>query len=238
MRHVIHEIIQKDERFQDLERIFGEKNILVTGLNQSSKALLILEQYLKHDKQLVIVTNNLYQADKLEADILQLLPPEEVFKFPVQDIMIEAFSTQSPDLMSERVRTLTHLAQSKKGLFIVPINGLKKQLTPPSIWKDHYKSIKIGDDIELEEWAKQLVDMGYKRQSLVSAIGEFSIRGGLIDIYPVIGDPVRIELFDTEVDGMRVFDVETQRSLQNVEEVEITSASDYIFTSEQINRLS
>ena len=74
MRHVIHEIIQKDERFQDLERIFGEKNILVTGLNQSSKALLILEQYLKHDKQLVIVTNNLYQADKLEADILQLLP--------------------------------------------------------------------------------------------------------------------------------------------------------------------
>lgn len=115
MKHVIHEIIQADERFQELTQIFGEKNILITGLNQSSKALLILEQYLKNDKQLVIVTNNLYQADKLEADILQLLPPDEVFKFPVQDIMIEAFSTQSPDLMSERIRTLTQLAQGKIG---------------------------------------------------------------------------------------------------------------------------
>lgn len=237
MRHVIHDIIQEDERFQDLERIFGDKNILITGLNQSSKALLILEQYLKHDKQLVIVTNNLYQADKIESDILQLLPADEVFKFPVQDIMIEVFSTQSPDLMSERIRTLTQLAQNKKGLFIVPINGLKKQLTPKSIWQDHYKSIKIGDDIELEDWSKQLVDMGYKRETVVSAIGEFSIRGGLIDIYPVTGDPVRIELFDTEVDGMRVFDVETQRSLENIEQVEITTASDYIFTSEQINQL-
>lgn len=237
MKHVIHEIIQADERFQELTQIFGDKNILITGLNQSSKALLILEQYLKNDKQLVIVTNNLYQADKLEADILQLLPPEEVFKFPVQDIMIEAFSTQSPDLMSERIRTLTQLAQGKKGLFIVPINGLKKQLTPKHIWNEHYKSIQIGDDIDLDEWANQLIDMGYKRQSLVSAVGEFSIRGGLIDIYPVTGDPVRIELFDTEVDGMRLFDVETQRSLGNVEQVEITTASDYIFTSEQISQL-
>ncbi|TEB40666.1 CarD family transcriptional regulator, partial [Flavobacterium circumlabens] len=91
--------------------------------------------------------------------------------------------------------------------------------------------------IDLDEWANQLIDMGYKRQSLVSAVGEFSIRGGLIDIYPVTGDPVRIELFDTEVDGMRLFDVETQRSLGNVEQVEITTASDYIFTSEQISQL-
>ena len=64
--------------------------------------------------------------------------------------------------------------------------------------------------------------MGYRRESVVSHIGEFSLRGGIIDIYPLIGQPVRIELFDTEVDSIRDFDVETQRSNDNIEEVSIT----------------
>ena len=74
---------------------------------------------------MLLVTNNLYQADKIEADILQYVSGEEIYKYPVQDIMTEEFSTQSPQLMSERVRTLTALAHGEKGLFIVPLNGLK-----------------------------------------------------------------------------------------------------------------
>lgn len=74
---------------------------------------------------MLLITNNLYQADKLETDILQYIDHSEVYKYPVQDIMTEEFSTQSPQLMSERVRTLTALAHNKKGLFIVPLNGLK-----------------------------------------------------------------------------------------------------------------
>lgn len=72
---------------------------------------------------MLLVTNNLYQADKIETDILQYVDDSEVYKYPVQDIMTEEFSTQSPQLMSERVRTLTALAQGEKGLFIVPLNG-------------------------------------------------------------------------------------------------------------------
>ena len=78
--------------------------------------------------------------------------------------------------------------------------------------------------------------MGYRRESVVSHIGEFSLRGGIIDIYPLIGDPVRIELFDTEVDSIRDFDVETQRSNQNLEHVHITTASDYIITDEVLKQ--
>ena len=65
---------------------------------------------------MLLVTNNLYQADKIETDILQYVDDSEVYKYPVQDIMTEEFSTQSPQLMSERVRTLTALAQGEKGL--------------------------------------------------------------------------------------------------------------------------
>ena len=71
---------------------------------------------------------------------------------------------------------------------------------------------------------------------MVSHIGEFSLRGGIIDIFPLIGEPIRIELFDTEIDS-RDFDVETQRSKDNIEEVDITTASDYIITEEVISHL-
>ncbi|VED33511.1 transcription-repair coupling factor [Staphylococcus warneri] len=237
MRQVISNYVKEDKRFQELDQVFGQDNILVTGLSPSAKATIIAEKYLADQKQMLLVTNNLYQADKIEADILQYVSGEEIYKYPVQDIMTEEFSTQSPQLMSERVRTLTALAHGEKGLFIVPLNGLKKWLTPVEMWRNHQMTLNVGDDMDVDDFLNKLVNMGYRRESVVSHIGEFSLRGGIIDIYPLIGAPVRIELFDTEIDSIRDFDVETQRSNDNLESVEITTASDYIITDEVINHL-
>lgn len=96
--------------------------------------------------------------------------------------------------MSERIRTLTALAQGKKGLFIVPLNGLKKWLTPVEMWQNHQMTLRVGEDIDVDQFLNKLVNMGYKRESVVSHIGEFSLRGGIIDIFPLIGEPIRIEL--------------------------------------------
>ncbi|MCG7340202.1 transcription-repair coupling factor [Staphylococcus sp. ACRSN] len=234
MKSIITEYINEDKRYQELNEVFGKENVLVTGLSSAAKVTIIAEKYLNSSKQLLVVTNNLYQADKLESDLLQFVESNQIYKYPLQDIMTEEFSTQSPQFMSERVRTLTALAQEKRGLFIVPLNGLKKWLTPVEMWQAHQLSIAVGDDIEIDDLLNKLVNMGYRRESVVSHIGEFSLRGGIIDIYPLIGDPVRIELFDTEVDSIRDFDVETQRSESNLERVEITTASDYIITDEVI----
>ncbi|MEW8963789.1 transcription-repair coupling factor [Staphylococcus arlettae] len=232
MKSIITDYINNDKRYQELDEVFGEDNILVTGLSASAKATIIAEKFLQSSKQLLIVTNNLYQADKLEADLLQFVPATDIYKYPMQDIMTEEFSTQSPQFMSERVRTLTALAQNQRGLFIVPLNGLKKWLTPVEMWKAHQLTLQVGDDIDVDAFLTKLVNMGYRRESVVSNIGEFSLRGGIIDIYPLIGEPVRIELFDTEVDSIRDFDVESQRSNDNIEQVHITTASDYIITDE------
>ena len=237
MKSVIAEYIQQDKRFQELDQVFGQENILVTGLSPSAKATILAEKYLTDHKQMLLITNNLYQADKLETDLLQYIDSAEVYKYPVQDIMTEEFSTQSPQLMSERVRTLTALAQNEKGLFIVPLNGLKKWQTPIDIWQAHQIHLHIGQDIDVAHLLQQLVNMGYRRESVVSHIGEFSVRGGIIDIYPLIGEPVRIELFDTEVDSIRDFDIETQRSNNNLDGVSISSASDYVITDDVIKHL-
>ncbi|MEB7508686.1 transcription-repair coupling factor [Staphylococcus xylosus] len=235
MKSIITEYINEDKRYQELNEVFGKEQVLVTGLSGAAKATIIAEKYLNSSKQLLIVTNNLYQADKLESDLTQFVEEQDIYKYPMQDIMTEEFSTQSPQFMSERVRTLTALAQEKRGLFIVPLNGLKKWLTPVEIWKSHQLTLSVGDDIDIDDFLNKLVNMGYRRESVVSHIGEFSLRGGIIDIYPLIGSPVRIELFDTEVDSIRDFDVETQRSQENVEEVNITTASDYIITEDVLN---
>jgi len=232
LKSIITEYINEDKRYQELNEIFGKEQVLVTGLSGAAKATIIAEKYLNSSKQLLIVTNNLYQADKLESDLTQFVEEQDIYKYPMQDIMTEEFSTQSPQFMSERVRTLTALAQEKRGLFIVPLNGLKKWLTPVEMWKSHQLTLNVGDDIDIDDFLNKLVNMGYRRESVVSHIGEFSLRGGIIDIYPLIGNPIRIELFDTEVDSIRDFDVETQRSEENVEEVNITTASDYIITED------
>lgn len=232
MKSLITKYINEDKRYQELDQVFGHENVLVTGLSASAKASIIAEKFLDNPNQLLVITNNLYQAEKLEQDLLQFVDEADLFKYPLQDIMTEEFSTQSPQFMSERVRTLTALAQGKRGLFVVPLNGLKKWLTPVELWKAHQFTLAVGEDIEVERLLKKLVHMGYRRESVVSHIGEFSIRGGIIDIYPLIGDPVRIELFDTEIDSIRAFDVETQRSQENLKHVHITTASDYIITDE------
>lgn len=97
-------------------------------------------------------------------------------------------------------------------------------------------TLEVGDDIDVDEFLNKLVNMGYRRESVVSHIGEFSTRRHHWYL-PLIGQPVRIELFDTEVDSIRDFDVETQRSNDNVEKVDITTASDYIITEDVINHL-
>lgn len=234
MKSIITDYINKDKRYQELNEIFGKDNILVTGLSAAAKATIIAEKYLESEQQLLVVTNNLYQADKLEADILQFVDANDVYKYPMQDIMTEEFSTQSPQFMSERVRTLTALSQNERGLFIVPLNGLKKWLTPVELWESHQITLSVGEDIDVDDLLTKLVSMGYRRESVVSHIGEFSLRGGIIDIYPLIGEPVRIELFDTEIDSIRNFDVESQRSNDNMQEVNITTASDYIITDDVV----
>ncbi|WP_371093557.1 MULTISPECIES: transcription-repair coupling factor [Staphylococcus] len=234
---MITDYINKDKRYEELNDAFGQENVLVTGLSGAAKATMMAEKYLSSDRPLVVVTNNLYQADKLEADIQQYINDDEIYKYPLQDIMTEEFSTQSPQLMSERVRTLTGLAEGQRGFFIIPLNGLKKLQTPVDIWKSHQVKLSVGDDIDVDDFLNKLVDMGYRRETAVSHIGEFSLRGGIIDIYPLIGAPVRIELFDTEVDSIRQFDIETQRSEENQDTVEITSASDYIITDDVLKRI-
>lgn len=143
----------------------------------------------------------------------------------------------SPELKAQRIEALNYWSTHKTGIMIVPMAGLRKILPPPSHWKNYQLSLAIGDDLT-EDQLKRFVQMGYVRSEMVSSPGEFSVRGGIIDIYPLTeADPVRIELFDTEVDSIRTFSLEDQRSKEKLTEISIGPATEIPLESEHFETI-
>src|SRR5699024_7984271 len=139
-----------------------------------------------------------------------------------------AFS--SPEFRSQRVEAMHFLTTGQKGIVIIPTAGFKKLLSPVSVWKQHNLHFTVGEEIDYEGLPEKLVAMGYIRESMVAAPGEFSIRGDIVDIYALNEEnPIRISLFDAEVDRMAFFEPATQKSFENpITEVLVLPAQDTV----------
>jgi transcription-repair coupling factor (superfamily II helicase) len=216
----------------------GLKEQLIAGLSGSSRTVLTAAIYEQMKRPILFITHNLLQAQKLYDDIVNLLSEDDVFLFPANELIAAEMSIASPELKAQRIEALNHLSKRDKGIIIVPAAGLRKVIPPKSLWKKYQLSFKVGDDLDVTKVLNTFVKMGYVRSEMVSTPGEFSIRGGIIDIYPLtVSDPIRIELFDTEIDSIRYFSLEDQRSIEKTAEVMIGPATEVLFEAEDYSRL-
>ncbi|MBN3552987.1 transcription-repair coupling factor [Fictibacillus nanhaiensis] len=214
----------------------GLKEQLVAGLSGSARTMLISSLHENTGKPQLVVTHNLFQAQKLYEDLTSLLSEDEVYLYPVNDLISSEMAISSPELKSQRIEALNQLSRSFKGVIITPVAGLRRYLPPVDVWKKAGLAFQVGEDIDSDEILKKLVAMGYERSSMVQTPGEFSVRGGIIDIYPLTEkNPVRIELFDTEIDSIRYFEAETQRSQDKVKAISIAPAEELILFDEHYN---
>ncbi|MGA4722404.1 transcription-repair coupling factor [Fictibacillus nanhaiensis] len=214
----------------------GLKEQLVAGLSGSARTMLISSLHENTGKPQLVVTHNLFQAQKLYEDLTSLLSEDEVYLYPVNDLISSEMAISSPELKSQRIEALNQLSRSFKGVIITPVAGLRRYLPPVEVWKKAGLAFQVGEDIDSDEILKKLVAMGYERSSMVQTPGEFSVRGGIIDIYPLTEkNPVRIELFDTEIDSIRFFEAETQRSQDKVKAISIAPAEELILFDEHYN---
>ncbi|WP_018708542.1 transcription-repair coupling factor [Siminovitchia fordii] len=205
----------------------GIREQLVAGLSGSVRALLIAAAVNETGKSLIVVTHNLLQAQKLYEDLSQLVDEDQLFLYPANELIASELGVASPELRSQRIETLNYMVSGRQGVFVVPMAGLRKALPPSDVWKKLQLHIKTGSELDLDKQLPLLVQMGYNRTDMVSAPGEFSIRGGILDIYPLTeDDPIRIELFDVEVDSIRTFSIEDQRSKENLSHVVIGPATE------------
>lgn len=205
---------------------------LLLGLNGSAKTLAILAGQKQLNRSVIVVTPSDYQARQL-ADELQGMTSLPVHLFPVNEVMSAEMAFASFDNVAERVKTMDALMNDECGFIIASTSSLKRLLPPLSLWKKAHLSLKSGDIIEQDELVNHLQLMGYQRNVQVETKGEYSIRGSIIDIYPLTMDkPIRIDFFDNEIDTIRYFDSQTQRSIDTIEQFVLSPASDLIFDNE------
>ena len=227
----------------DLESIIagveeGLREQLVTGFSGSARTLFLASVYEKAKKPMLIVTHNLLQAQKLFDDLIRVIGEEEVLLYPVNELIGAEISVASPELKAQRIDVLNRISSQPYGITIVPIAGIRKMVTPPAIWKRYQYTLKVGDEININDQLIRLVEMGYVRAEMVSTPGEFSVRGGIIDIFPLTEEnPYRIELFDTEIDSIRTFSLEDQRSMEKCKEISLGPATEIPFQKDQFDRL-
>lgn len=208
---------------------------LITGLAGSAKTLLFAHAFKKLDKNLIILMPNLYYVNQLAEDLQHVLPAESIHLFPVDEVLSAEMAFSSPEARAERVATLNRLQQNDPGIYLLPVAALHKRLPAKEIWKNAQLHWQIGDEIAIDSLPQQLVLMGYERTEMVAKPGEFSMRGSIVDIYPLTFEyPVRVELFDVEIDSMRYFEADTQRSIEKIEEVWLPPTSEQIYSQENL----
>ncbi|GGA48538.1 transcription-repair coupling factor [Psychrobacillus lasiicapitis] len=233
---LLSNLLIEDTHIQKLvkELESGNDQQLITGLTSSARAVFTEMLYKERQKAILIVTPNLLHAQKLTEDLVKLVGEELVRLYPADELIAADISITSPELRAQRLEALDHMFTKKNGIYIVPIAGLKKYMPNVKDWKESIISVAEGDEIILESFLQSLVDMGYVRQPMVTAPGEFALRGGIIDIYPLyLENPIRIELFDTEVDSIRTFSAEDQRSLEKLKDIRILPATEYVLTADK-----
>ena len=212
------------------------QRILAPSLAGSSDAWY-LAQAARAGRSLAVLTANAWDAQRLFEEIRWFAPELNVHLFPDWETLpYDAFSPH-PDLVSERLATLYQLARGQFQIVLAPLSTALYRLAPPSFLLAHTFFLKQGERFDEAAFREQMQQGGYTHVNQVYAPGEFSIRGGLIDLFPMGSVlPYRIDLFDNEIETLRAFDVDTQRSVYPVKEVRLLPAREFPLDESGITR--
>ncbi len=210
-------------------------------LHGCSDALAICESAKLHKGLTLVVTRSTDEAIRLEQAIRFFLnlPPEEdgatvtedgleLLSLPDWETLPYDLFSPHQDITSRRIRTLHRLPSTRHGVLVVPARTLMHRLAPPSYLQGNTLLLKVGQSLDIDSWRMQLEAAGYHHAENVYEHGEYAVRGAILDIYPMGSNlPYRIDLFDDEIETLRTFDPETQRSIDRIEQIELLPAHEF-----------
>lgn len=194
---------------------------------QGADALAISEIAEQNQNLTVVVTPDTRSAVRLSR-ILSELSSQNVCLFPDWETL--PYDTFSPhqEIISSRLSALFHLQNAKKGIFLLPISTLMQRLCPPQYLQHNVLLIKKGDRLVIDKMRLQLEAAGYRAVEQVLEHGEYAVRGALLDLFPMgSAVPFRLDFFDDEIDSIRTFDVDTQRTLDEITSINLLPAHEF-----------
>lgn len=233
--------MRQDSDFQSTVKGLEEnlQEQLVVGLSGTARAVYVASIYQETKRPVLLITHNLNQAQKVVEDLQELLPKEEVLLYPANELVTTEIALASQETLGERMQVLSQLSRGFSGVVVVPFSGVRKLLPPKSVMQMSHIELEVGRDYPIDQFRKELVDMGYEPVDMVEKIGEFSARGGIVDVFPVTFEhPIRIEWFDETIDSIRFFSVQDQRSFSKEFNITIPPAKELFANQERLRQTS
>ncbi|MFA7589476.1 MAG: DEAD/DEAH box helicase, partial [Acholeplasmataceae bacterium] len=217
---------------KDLIQIAGiTTNKTLVNSTDSFNCLLIAKQFTEQRKTVFVVLPNLYDAQRYYDRLSEILNEDEVLFYPVDQMLTVMMALSSPEFKSERIFTLRQLLTDKPFVVIMTQEGLSYLQLQPKDYLRSVKKIEVKQKYELAKLVQWLIYNGYQRNYTIEKPGEFSVRGNIIDLYPPqAAQPYRLDFFDDELETIRMFDVETQRSFEVVDNVTIEPLQELFYT--------
>ena len=203
-----------------LDKYFEFKNnICINGLTGELNVFYVDRLFKNKDKSILIVTSTLYEANQFYENLKKI--NANAFLFPMDDFLTSVALAVSPELKIKRLETLEAIKKNNKAIIVTNLMGYLKFLPP---YHEKEFVVSVNENINRTDLENYLEQKGFKKETLVTTTGEYALRGFIIDVFiPLLNNPVRIELFGDHVESIRYFDIQTQRSLEKINKVTISS---------------
>ena len=183
----------------------------------------------------LIITYDTARAEKLFDDYK--FYDRDVFLYPAKDALFYYADVHGNLTGAKRLEILKRIYKNERTVIITTIDGVMDKLPDMVYFQRHIFTLEVGQEVELSEIKSKLVMLGYENVAVVEARGQFSVRGGILDIYPLTEEcPCRVEFFGDEIDSIRYFDESSQRSIEQCESIEILPATEYVLSQDRIRR--
>ena len=212
---------------EDLIEIDNTEKQGLVGLNDEFFSLYLNKYYKETKKDIIIVTSSLYEANQLNNTLSTYT--DDVALFPMDDFLTCESIAQSPELKLTRLETINYILRKEKHIIITHLDGYLRFLPTKEKYINSIIKLKRGQEYKREDLIKNLIDIGYVRDTIVSKTGELGIRGFVIDVFPIEKEhPIRIEFFGDEIDSIREFDEENQKTLREIDSIEIYPNTEFL----------
>ncbi len=221
--------------FKEIKQCINSKltPVSVSGLSQIHKAQLMLA--LSNDETMLLIVDEDGHARRICDDINELAGENIAFPFPSREYIITEMEVISREYEYLRLSTLSKIISNECKVVVASIEAVMQFTIPPEFLKLKIKTLEKGSEVDVEDLKKSLVEFGYSRSDKVDGPSQFSIRGSIIDIFPIQSNfPVRIELWGDEIDSISYFDIETQRRNNYINEISITPAKEILYNAENL----
>ena len=222
---LIREITKKDKN-----------RLSISGLTDSSKAWMVYGITQNTNRNSIVVCNNVFQANKIIQDLKFLSNEIEIIYLPARQVQYYDIDAESKDISNQRMYAIEKILSGDRNIVVTTIDSLLVKMFPNARYKGEEFSIKVGENISINEIVEKLSKFGFERTENVEGKGQFAVRGGIIDVFCINNDfPFRIEFFGDEVDSIRTFDTITQRSIDTVKKIDMSQVSENYVTKEKVD---